>query len=294
MDKNGKPIDPTFSPGAGKGIFFCQPHKMKILHIMRSFNAPGFLAAKPGFFNGVTDEDVNSIVLKYLRYRYIRENQQERIKNPQIPKGAGNQVWNDSLNISETFDDFKALIEHDIETWFEKHPGAGGGGVGGASGGARSANGEFPRAPFSDDFIEAKFNQLKRRFSGNTDEEIHAVILNLLDHLRRSNQTLFPEFAWNKYIMKTEKLEDFESFLKGGLGNGGKGKGLMWAQWKALHLPRPESPAESSGDEEEEEEEMDEGYFAGPHSPPHYPPQSPSSSFQHVGAPAEAFASLRL
>ncbi len=263
----------------------------------------------PAFTSGMSDDDhlndeVRRILLLYGKYRYDREELALRETGKTPPN---DKDWKNILKESTNFFFFRDEIEKFVAEWYSNNPGSGGGGGSGASGAgggggggggkARSANGESVYAPFSDDFIEAKFNQLKRRFSGNTDEEIHAVILNLLDDLRRENRTRFPEFTWNKYIMEAKKLEDFESVLKGGLG--GFTKSFAEAHRHALREERRralDSSTSSSG-EEEEGEEMEEEL---PHYSPHYPPPSPSGSasqssqFQPFGAPAEAFASLRL
>jgi hypothetical protein len=200
-----------------------------MIHLVRSLNVKG--ATTPHFFDGVSDEEVNSIILKYMRYRFTRERQQ-------AGGGAGNQVWSRSLNPnppnpSQTFADFKALIENDMETWFNLHPDVDAGGVSGgassasgsassASGGASSASGsasysgggassasggsstlsgEYGYVPLSDDDIEERFSQMKERFGGlppkASDDENRTVLNDYLGRLRDSNRP-FPEYVWSK------------------------------------------------------------------------------------------------
>lgn len=241
--KSGLPEDPEFSPGAGKGMFFCQTHKQRILHTFRAFNFKS--AINPRFFSGVPDDEVNILVLKYMLYRYKREARQGN--------GVGNSVWKRALDESETFADFKSIIEKDMETWFDRYP---------------------------DD-------ETFRDAGGSSSSRFEL-----------SDQTKYETGA--KGLGKHAKI-----FFRapGGLGGQGLGKGFYGFD-PTMDSTRGESSAGTFGDEEdeEEEEEDDEGSFPDPDTlpPPHYPPPSPSSSasessqFQPFGAPAEAFASLRL
>ena len=313
MPPTGK--DPTFAPGPGKGLFFCQPHRMKLVHIMKDLNAKE--QSKPNFLTNVPLKEVNSIILKYLRYRYTREKQQGN--------GVGSRIWNTSLAASETFADFKALIENDMETWFDQPRGAGvagGGGGGGGSGGGSSG--------------DLMFDMMKNHFGSATDEDIQGALLRYRSRLRSSKRTI-PAGFWKNSLNESPDLNSFEETLmheqtlyelnhvpsapvpratglgryaKGlyrapesprgrGLGGQGLGKGMGYLEALRMDAPSGSHSSSASGHEEEEEAYYAES-FPDPDTlpPPQYPPPSPSDSatshFQPFGAPAEAFASLRL
>ena len=334
----------SYGPGPGKGLFTCQKHKQVVDRYRDSLNLKSFVdprkegsGSHPNFLAGVSGDDVNIIVLKYMRYRYDREYRQGN--------GNGNRVWNDSLDASTTFAEFEALIEKDIDDWYALHGHASGGsggsgsssgGSGSSSGGSGSSSGGSGSSSSSQVTPQPQSLLLKeiiKRF-GVSNEAIEAIqsMYHVYENRVRSFKRQVPVIFVINSLAAAPNLESFESTIMdeqaayersyvppppvaGGLGRYAKGlfqtpaasapegrglggQGLGKAYWGlTMDVARDQlSPSTSSADESEE---YSEESFPDPDTlpPPLYPPSSPSRSGSFssmLGAPAEAFASLRL